>query len=125
MPVALKHIVFRILLYFGLAFAFLAVCGLLVALSIREHIVDLGRWIFLAVYTGVLAWAAIAPFREIWNRAAFWLAVVGLLILHVLGFTFVLRAYADWRPIWFIPFVIIEAGLFGVFLTLIFPKAAR
>jgi len=115
-----KNIVLRILLYLGLAFAFLGVCGLLVFLSVRTGVTDLGRWIFLAVYTVVFGWVMVRPSKALWRRPAFWLVVGGLLALHLLGFVAVLRYYPQWRPVWYIPVIIVEAALFGSILGPLF-----
>lgn len=115
-----QHIALRVLLYFGLAFAFLAVCGLLVFLSVRTGITVPARWFALALYTAVLLWALIGTSKEYWYRPSFWLTIAGLLALHLLGFGVVLRRYPQWRPIWYIPVVIVEAALFGSILATLF-----
>jgi hypothetical protein len=57
--------------------------------------------------------------RERWNRPAFWLAILGLLAVHLLAFVAILRSYPEWRMIWFMPIVIVEAGLFSIILDML------
>ncbi len=64
-------------------------------------------------YTGLLFWVTMRQSRELWRRIDYWFTMVGLLVVHSLAFTAVLRAYPEWRMIWFMPVVIVEAGLFG------------
>ena len=116
----LKQIALRGLLYLGLAFGFLAVCGVLVWVSARWGINDLGPWIFLTGYTGVLLYAAIAPSRTLWHRPAFWLVVIGFIALHFFGFASLVRHHPEWRPVWYIPVVIVEAFLLGSVLDALF-----
>jgi hypothetical protein len=115
-----RHVAIRGLVYIGLALGFLALCGLIVWVAIREHISNSGPWIFLAGYTGVLVYASIAPLRQSWHRPAFWAAVGGLVAVHLLGFAFILRHYPMWRPLWYIPVVTVEAALFALILTVMF-----
>ena len=75
------------------------------------------RWLALAIYTVGLFWAIIRQSREYWRRPNFWLAIAGLLALHVLAFVAILQTYPEWRGIWFVPVVIVEGGLFGVILS--------
>ena len=58
--------------------------------------------------------------RAYWRRLGFWLAIAGLLVVHLLAFISVLRVYPQWREIWFVPVMIVEAGLFGAILYLLF-----
>jgi|SRR5215469_3542237 len=43
-----------------------------------------------------------------------------LLVVHSLAFVAILRTYPHWRVIWFMPVVIVEGGLFGAILYLLF-----
>jgi len=43
-----------------------------------------------------------------------------LLIIHLLAFVAILRAYPQWREIWFMPVMVAEGGLFGATLYLLF-----
>jgi hypothetical protein len=116
----LGKIVRRSLLYFGLAVAGIVGIGLLVTFSIHTGMALTGGSIGLVVYTSGLFWITISGSRERWNRPSFWLAAVGLLAVHLLAFAAILRSYPDWRMIWFIPIVIVEAGLFSIILNMLF-----
>jgi len=117
---AIGKIARRSLLYIGLALAALAVIGLLVAISVHTGTAFTGGWIGLVVYTSGLFWVTIRQSRDYWRRPGFWLALAGLLVVHLLAFVAILRTYPQWRMIWFIPVVIVEGGLFGAILYLLF-----
>jgi hypothetical protein len=125
MQSTLKSVALRVLLYFGLAFGFLIVCGLLLLLSVRTGIIMPARWFALALYTTVLLWAAVGTSREHWHSPAYWSAVAGLLALHLLGFVAVLRHYPQWPSVWYIPVIIVEAGLFGSILGALFKRRIK
>jgi apolipoprotein N-acyltransferase len=122
---AIGRIARRSLLYVGLALAALAVIGLLIAISVQIGTAFTGGWIGLVVYTAGLFWVTIRQSREYWRRPGFWLAIAGLLVVHLLAFVAILRAYPQWRMIWFIPVVIVEGGLFGAILYLLFGERKR
>lgn len=119
---ALGKIVRRGLLYIGLALASLTAFALVFALLVYTG--HTGRlpwnWIALAVFTSGLFWVTIRQSRAYWRRLGFWLAIAGLLVVHLLAFISVLRVYPQWREIWFVPVMIVEAGLFGAILYLLF-----
>jgi FtsH-binding integral membrane protein len=120
----LGKIVRRVLLYIGLAFAALAAFALLFAILVYTGHTHIEReswsWVALAVFTAGLFWVTINQSKAYWRRFGFWLAIAGLLVVHSLVFVAILRAYPQWREIWFVPVVIVEAGLFGAILYLLF-----
>jgi len=122
---AVGKIVRRALLYIGLALAALAVIGLLIAISVHTGTPFTGGWIGLVVYTSGLFLVTIRQTREHWHREGYWLAMGGLLVVHLLAFIAILRAYPEWRMIWFLPVVIVEGGLFGAILYLLFGSRKR
>lgn len=122
---AIGRIARRSLLYIGLAVAALAVIGLLVAISVQTGTAFTGGWIGLVVYTSGLFWVTIRQSREHWRRPGFWMAIAGLLVIHLLAFVAILRAYPRWRMIWFMPVVIAEGGLFGAIVYLLFADRKR
>jgi len=61
----------------------------------------------------------ISKSREAWHRPTFWLAVVGLLAVHLLAFVAILRSYPEFRMIWFMPIVIVEAAFFSIILNML------
>ncbi len=117
-------IVRRALLYIGLAFASLAAFALLFAVLVHTGHTHIERgswsWVALAVFTAGLFWVTVKQSKAYWRRLGFWLAIAGLLVVHLLVFVAILRAYPQWREIWFWPVVIVEAGLFGAILYLLF-----
>ncbi len=114
----LGKIVQRFLLYVGIALAALAVIAVCIVLSHGAKVPS--AWLALAVFTTGLFWVTIRRSRIYWNRLGFWFAITGLFVVHLLVFVAALRAYPQWRGIWFMPVVIIEGGLFGAILYLLF-----
>jgi len=114
----LGKVVQRLFLYIGIALAVLAVFAVVIVLIKGPKIS--GEWIGLGVYTSGLFWVIIRQSREYWRRPGFWLAIAGLLVVHLLVFLAILRAHPQWRMIWFMPIVIVEGGLFGGILYLLF-----
>ena len=121
----LARIVRRLLLYLGLALASLAIFSLVFFLSIRTHIVVPFQWVGLAAFAAVLVFAIIKTDRTYWTRPAFWLILVGVLIVHLAFFIPVLRSYPDFRLVWWVPIVIVEAGIFGVICDMLLLRPAR
>jgi len=111
-------IVQRLFMYVGIALAVLVVFAVVIVLSRGARIPS--EWLALAVYTAGLFWVAIKQSREYWHRPSFWLAISGLLVVHLLAFVAILRAYPKWHAIWFIPVVVVEGGLFGAILYILF-----
>jgi len=114
----LGKVVQRFLLYVGIALAVLAVFAVGIVLSQGAKVPS--AWLALAVFTSGLFWVTIKQSRAYWSSLGFWLAIGGLLVVHLLVFIAVLRAYPQWRGIWFMPVVIVEGGLFGAILYLLF-----
>lgn len=110
----------RCLLYVGLALIFLAVFTLLAVLSVHTGIVVPRRWAGLVFWTPFLFWWVVKPLKRHWKRPAFWWAVSGLLILHLLALCAVLVHYPQWPLVWFVPVSIVEAGLYTVVLIKLF-----
>ena len=97
----LGKIVRRLLLYVGLALAGLAVIVLIIVVSNYTGIEPPEGWAALAYWTLALLIAGIRVYREHWHRAELWLAMAGLLAIHLLGFVVILRSYPEWRAPWF------------------------
>ena len=115
---SLGKMVQRFFVYIGIALAVLVVFGVAIVLSKGARIP--GEWIALGVYTSGLFWITIRQSRPYWRRPGFWLAIAGLLVVHLLALVAILRAYPQFRGIWFWPIVIVEGGLFGAILYLLF-----
>ncbi len=114
----LGKIVQRFFLYIGIALAVLVVFAAAIVLSKGAKFS--GEWIALAIFTSGLFWVTIRQSREYWRRPGFWLAIASLLVVHLLAFVVILRTYPQWRGIWFWPVVIVEGGMFGAILYLLF-----
>ena len=80
-------------------------------------------WLGLVTFTPVIFWAAVKPLRKCWKRPTFWLAVTGLLAVHLLAFVTVLRYFPEWRLVWFIPVGMMEVWIFGVILDQMFTRS--
>ena len=118
----LGKIVQRFFLYVGIAVAVLAIFAAFIVFT-KGGIGDISDgWFGLVGYTGLLFWVTIRQTREHWQRLGYWLAMGGLLVVHSLAFDAILRAYPQWRMIWFMPVVIVEGGLFGAVLYLLFAR---
>jgi lipoprotein signal peptidase len=112
----------RLLLYVGIALVCLAATGLILALSIRTGISVPGRWVGLILWTLLVFWVIVSRRREYWARLSFWLAAAGLLAGHLLAFMVILNNYPQWRPIWFAPVAVVEAGALGGILDALMHK---
>jgi hypothetical protein len=123
--VTLGHIIRRLFLYLGIAVASLVIFSFIFSLGIRTHIVVPFRWVMMAVFAGVLVFAVVKTDREYWNRPAFSLTCVGVLGVHLAVFIPFLRAYPEFRPVWWVPIVIVEAGIFGVICDVLLMRSRR
>jgi len=74
------------------------------------------------MFTVLLFWVTVRQSRRRWNHWSFWFAIAGLLTIHTLAFTLILRIYPHWRVIWFWPITVTEGGLFGGILAWLFPE---
>jgi hypothetical protein len=62
---------------------------------------------------GVGLAATVQGSRKYWRVVSFWFILTGLVCLHLLVFILILRNFPDFRVIWYVPIVILEAGIFG------------
>ena len=85
--------------------------GVAVIASAKTGIVIPARWFGLAFWTGFLGWFICRHKRRYVQYGIFWVALAGLLAMHVAAFVVVLRSYPEWRSVWFMFVVIIEAPL--------------
>jgi len=106
-------IIRRSLLYLGIALASLAVFALIFLLSVRSGLSVPFPWVMLGVFSGVLVFCMLKYFRPFWNRPALWLCCAGVLVVHLAIFIPILRSYPEFRPVWFVPIVIVEAAAAG------------
>jgi hypothetical protein len=73
------------------------------------------------IYTPIVFWYVARQYRRLWRRPSFWLTLSGLLVLHLLAFTLVLRNYPV-RPFWFMMIAIVEVALIPIVLDLVLPR---
>ena len=101
---------------FGIAVACLAIFALIFFISVKAGIVIAWRWIALSYWTGFLIWLICKVHKSHLKQVKFWVTLFGLLLIHVIAFVAVLQRYPDWRLIWYVPIVVIEAPLMGIVL---------
>jgi hypothetical protein len=116
----LGKVVQRLVLYVGIALAVLVLVAMATFLSKGAKVPS--QWLALAIFTSGLFWITIKQSRAYWNLPFFWLSIGGLLVVHLLAFIAILGAYPRWRAIWFMPVVVVEGGLFGAILYLLFGR---
>jgi hypothetical protein len=73
----------------------------------------------LAVFTVALAFAIMKPSRKYWTQVYFWLICAGALAIHLTVFIYLIRLYPAFKPVWFVPIIIVEAGIFGAVCNLL------
>lgn len=117
----LKHFTFvavikRALLYVLIALAFIAVIVILFAASVYTGLTVSSTWAAFVVWTACLCWLVVTQLRRYWHRSPFWIGMSGLLVLHVFCFIWVQQLVPEWRSIWFVPIVLVEAGVWAACL---------
>ena len=118
----LKDAIRRALLYIGLAAGGIAVIALLVAFSIYTGIETRGSWLALVVWTPVIFWLVMKSSKQYWRHPTYWLLLAALMGMHLVAFVTILRAYPEWRPVWFVPISIVEGGLLAGFVELVLAR---
>jgi hypothetical protein len=118
-------IIRRLFLYVGLAVASLVIFSLIFALSIRSHISVSFPWVMLAIFTAVLALTIVKTSREYWARVSFWLTCAVAVAAHLAIFIPLVRVYPEFKPFWFVPIVIVEAGIFGMICDMLLNHSRR
>ena len=124
---------FRLIGKWTLRAALVIVCGVVVAaILVFSYDYHHSRWMpsapwwALLAYTTLIFWSVIREFRPGWSHPTFWLSTAGLLVAHVLGYSFVLRSVSQWRPIWFLPLSFVEfAALIAILDRLGFDSSPR
>lgn len=101
-------------MYLALALGCLAVIAAGVFVGIKTGFVIPRQWVALALFTGGLLFAMIKTYQRYWRRLAFWLALAGLLGIHLVVFFAILQHFPEFRPIWYVPAVIAEGAAFGI-----------
>lgn len=122
-PMTFGRIVRRLPLYFGLAFAGLAVAAAVVAVSVHFRVHEIsGGWFGFVGYTGLLFWVVVRHGGSHWHRPYFWLITFALLATHCSVFVAILRVYPQFRMVWFWPITIVESGIIGGTIEWLFPE---
>jgi hypothetical protein len=115
-----RRIVLRIPLYFGLAIAAFVAIAVLVVVLAHFGIDEINQgWSGFVFFTGFLFWIHVRYSRALWHRRKFWLLTLAVLIIHCAVFGAILRVYPEWRAIWFLPIVSVEAGMIDVLFVLL------
>jgi hypothetical protein len=83
-----------------------------------------GGWVWLAMFTPLIFWYPARQHRYLWGRLSFWITLSGLVALHLLAFTLLLRNYPV-QPFWFAIIAIVEAGIIATILDAILPRPHR
>lgn len=98
----------------AIAVVCLVVFGIAFFISVKTGLIRFripARWFGLFYWTSALLWVILRQFKGDLRRVKFWVVLLTLLALHVIGFAFVLRSYPEWRPVWFLPVFLIEGSL--------------
>jgi peptidoglycan/LPS O-acetylase OafA/YrhL len=74
------------------------------------------RWWCLAGLTAMLFGYAVRERRRHWRQASFWLNLAWLGALHLTGWGIVLTKAPLWGTLWFVPPIVVEAGLLALVL---------
>jgi hypothetical protein len=111
---------------FGIAVVCLLVIGAAVIVSAKTGFTVPARWFALFYWTCALLWFVFKQHKRDLRYGRFWLALSAFLMVHVTAFAAVLRAYAAWRPIWFMFVFMIEGPLVLVALeNVVHPRHNR
>jgi len=84
-----------------------------------------GGWWGLFGFTPFIFYMAVRPLRKHWTNVAFWFMTATLLAVHILAFVAILRAYPEWRMIWFWPISIVESVSISIILDTLFTRRRR
>ena len=116
LPTRMLAFVLEGLKLFGIAVGCLLIFALVSFISIKTGIVVAWRWIALSYWTGFLVWLLCRLHKPNLKQVKFWLTLFCLLLIHVIAFAAVLQRYPEWRLIWYVPIVVIEALCMGLVL---------
>ena len=115
----------RVLEYVAAGLAVIAVLFLITFFEIRTGIKITGGEIGFVGFTPFVFFFVLKAERHLWRQPRFWVATVGLLVLHVAVFIAVLRKYPELRLFWFGPLSLVEIALFTAALTALFDEDDR
>jgi hypothetical protein len=115
-PTRLLAIVLESLKLLGIAVGCLIILALVLFISVKTGIVIPRRWAALGCWTSFLIWMILRQYKSYLKQVKFWCVLLCLLLIHVIAFIVVLQWYPDWRLIWYVPTVVIEAQFMGAVL---------
>ena len=119
------QIVRRSFFYLGIAIASLIIFSLVVVLGVRAHISVPFQWVWLAIFTGGFTYAIVKSSRAYWTRVSFWMICAAALAVHLWGSIHLIGLYPEFKPVWYVPIVMTEAGIFGVLCELILGRSLK
>lgn len=93
----------------SIAIASLVVIAIVVVVSAKTGIVIPARWCGLFFWTCALLWIVCRQHKHHLRQGKFWVALLGLMSVHLAIFVPVLRAYPEWREALF-PFAFVIEG---------------
>ncbi len=120
-----RTIIRRFFAYVGLAVASLAILSIAFALIVRSRLSVPFQWVYLAIFTGVLAFGIVKPSRKYWPRVSFWFTGAAALTAHLAVFIPLVFHFPDFKPIWYVPIVIVETGIFGMICEIMLNHSTR
>jgi len=93
----------------------LIAAGILTAIGVgwyADHVnnpwIPAGRWLGWASTTALLSYFVWLDCRRALHRPAVWLTLIGLFLVHTLGYVILFRHAPVWRPIWFVLLMLLE-----------------
>ena len=104
---------------FGIAVGCLIIFALILFISIKTGIAVAWRWIALSYWTGFLIWLILRLNKANLRHVKFWVTLFCLLLIHVTAFVVLLQRHPEWRLIWYVPIVVIEAPCMGMVLDVV------
>jgi len=103
----------------GIALGCLVAFTVIFLVSMKTGIVIPWRWTALCYWTGFLIWCVCVQFKHHLRQPRFWVTLVGLLVIHMIGFVAVLQRFTEWHSTWFLAVVLVEIPCFAVALGLV------
>ena len=100
--------------FIGIAFGCLVVLTVIVFVSVKTGIVIPWRWTAPCYWTAFLIWCICVQFKQHLRQPKFWITLLGLLVIRVIGFNAVLQRSPEWHFTWFLAMVLLEVPCFAV-----------
>jgi hypothetical protein len=118
LPLSTRILAFALegLKLFGIAVGCLIIFALVLFISTKAGIAVAWRWIALSYWAGFLIWLICRLNKANLRQVKFWVTLFCLLLIHITAFVVLLQRYPEWRLIWYVPIVVIEAPCMGMVL---------